>query len=46
MGKAGRKKPPREFTLDRMLRETEMVYHKVLQEVRRGRKMKGKYGVA
>ena len=38
-GKAGRKKALKEFTLDRMFHETEMVYHEVLQEVRRGRKM-------
>ena len=35
---------PAGVPLDRMFRETEMVYHEVLQEVRRGRKMKGKYG--
>ena len=29
MGQAGRKKPLREFTLDRMLRETEKVYEEV-----------------
>ena len=33
-GKAGRKKALREFTLDRMLRETETVYDDVLKEVR------------
>jgi len=32
MGEAGRKKPLREFTLDRMLRETERVYQEVLKD--------------
>jgi len=42
----GREKALKELTLNRMLRETERVYHEVLQEVRGERKMKGKYGVA
>jgi len=46
MGQAGRERALKELTLDRMLRETERVYHEVLQEVRGERKMKGKYGVA
>ena len=33
MGQAGRKKAPREFTLDRMLEETEKVYEEVFQDV-------------
>lgn len=31
IGKAGRKKALREFTLDRMLRETDVVYEEVLR---------------
>ena len=33
-GQAGRKKPLKEFPLDRMLRETERMYDDVLKEVR------------
>ena len=36
MGQAGRKKAPREFTLDRMLEETEKVYEGVLGRVKIG----------
>ena len=36
MGQAGRKKAPREFTLDRMLEETEKVYEEVLGRVKIG----------
>jgi hypothetical protein len=34
MGQAGREKALREFTLDRMLHETERVYREVVEEIK------------
>ena len=43
MGETGHEKALWEFTLDRMLRETERVYHGVLREVQSGQKIRGEH---